>query len=208
MRNVVYFYVFDGFADWEAALALCEIRRPGEYRVRSIGLDRRPVLSMGGVTVLPDLGLDEIDAERAALVIVPGGSAWERGEIEPVSAVLRRVHAEGAVVAALCGGVLALAHAGLLDRRRHTGNYTGHIETYVPDYAGAAHYQPEALAVTDDRVITAGGVGNVEFAREVIRTLDLYDERDTAIWYALFKHAVTPPWLAPDETILPVEVRA
>ena len=194
MRNIVYFFVFDGFADWEAALALCEIRRPGDYRVRTVGLDRRPVQSMGGLTVLPDGGLDEIDVDSAVLMILPGGTLWERGEIDPVSAVLRRVHAEGATIAALCSGVLALAYAGLLDTRRHAGNYAGHIETYVPDYVGGAHYHPDALAVTDADVITAGGVGGVEFAREVIRALALYDERDTGTWYQLFKHGVPPPW--------------
>jgi putative intracellular protease/amidase len=197
MRNIVYFFVFDGFADWEAALALCEIRRPGDFRVRTVGLDRRPVQSMGGLTVLPDIAVDEIDCDRAVLLILPGGTAWERGEIDPVSAVLRRLYAEGATIGALCSGVLALAYAGLLDTRRHTGNYVGHIDTYVPDYAGSAHYDADTLAVTDDGVITSGGVGGIEFAREVIRALDLYDERDTDMWYRLFKHGVPPPWFAP-----------
>lgn len=200
MRNTVYFFVFDGYADWEAALTLCEIRRPGDFRVRTVALDRRPVQSMGGLTVLPDLSLDEIDADRALLMILPGGTAWERGEIDPVSATLKRLHAEGTTIGALCSGVLALAYAGLVDTRRHTGNYAGHIETYVPDYAGGARYDADALALTDDGVITAGGVSGIEFAREVIRALDLYDERDTEAWYRLFKHAIPPPWFvaAPD----------
>jgi len=203
MRNTVYFFVFDGYADWEAALALCEIRRPGDFRVRTVALDRRPVQSMGGLTVLPDLSLDEIEADRALLMILPGGTAWERGEIDPVSATLRRLHAEGTTIGALCSGVLALAYAGLVDTRRHTGNYAGHIETYVPDYAGGAHYDADALALTDDGVITAGGVSGIEFAREVIRALDLYDERDTEAWYRLFKHAIPPPWFVatPDEAM-------
>ena len=203
MRNTVYFFVFDGYADWEAALALCEIRRPGDFRVRTVALDRRPVQSMGGLTILPDLALDEIDIDRALLMILPGGTAWERGEIESVSAMLRRLHLEGATIGALCSGVLALAYAGLVDTRRHTGNYAGHIETYVPDYLGGAHYDADSLALTDDGVITAGGVSGIEFAREVIRALDLYDERDTEAWYRLFKHAIPPPWFvpAPDEAM-------
>ena len=203
MRNTVYFFVFDGYADWEAALALCEIRRPGDFRVRTVALDRRPVQSMGGLTILPDLALDEIDIDRALLMILPGGTAWERGEIESVSAMLRRLHLEGATIGALCSGVLALAYAGLVDTRRHTGNYAGHIETYVPDYLGGAHYDADSLALTDDGVITAGGVSGIEFAREVIRALDLYDARDTEAWYRLFKHAIPPPWFvpAPDEAM-------
>jgi len=209
MRNIVYFFVFDGFADWDAALALCEIRRPGDYRVRTVALDRRPVQSMGGLTVLPDVALDEIDDERAVLMILPGGTAWERGEIQPVSATVRRLHGSGAAIGALCSGVLALAYAGLLDTRRHTGNYAGHIETYVPDYLGSAHYDADTLAVSDDCVITSGGVGGIEFAREVIRALDLYDERDIGMWYRLFKHGVPPPWFAPaSESVETEEERA
>jgi hypothetical protein len=34
MRDTVYFLTFEGFADWQAALALCEIRRPGDWRCR------------------------------------------------------------------------------------------------------------------------------------------------------------------------------
>jgi len=197
MRNIVYFFVFDGYADWQAALALCEIRRPGDFRLRTVALDRRPVQSMGGLTVLPDAALDEIDGDRACLVLLPGGTAWERGEIERVSAVLRQLHAEGATIGALCSGVIALAYAGLLDTRRHTGNYPGHIDTYVPDYIGGAHYDADAVAVADDGVITSSSVGCIEFAREVIRALDLYDEHDTGMWYRLFKHGVPPPWFAP-----------
>jgi transcriptional regulator GlxA family with amidase domain len=205
MRNIVYFYVFDGFADWEAALALCEIRRPGDFRVRTVGVDRRPVQSMGGLTILPDLALEEVDTESAVMLILPGGTAWERGENATVSALVRLLHLQGTAVCALCGGVLALAHAGLLDTRRHTGACAGHIETYVPGYAGAAHYDPDELAVNDGGVITAGGVGSIEFAREIIRTLNLYDERDTGMWYRLFKHAVPPPWFAPADEVVEVE---
>ena len=208
MRNIVYFFVFEGFADWEAALALCEIRRPGDYRLRTVGIDRRPVRSMGGLTVLPDISLDEIDIDGAVLMILPGGTAWERGEIEPISAVVRSLHDNGVTIGALCSGVLALAYAGLLDTRRHAGNYAGHIETYVPDYAGSAHYDADSFAITHDGLITAAGVGGVEFAREVIRALDLYDERDTAMWYRLFKHGVPPPWFAPAETIESEQERA
>jgi len=196
MRNIVYFFVFDGFADWEAALALCEIRRPGDYRVRTVGFERKPVQSMGGLTILPDVALDEIEHERAVLFILPGGTAWERGEHADISALLRRLHEQGTVIGALCGGVLALAHAGLLDTRRHASNYAGYVDTYVPAYVGAALCDTTALAVTDDGVISAGGVGGIEFAREVIRTLNLYDARDTEAWYRLFKHAVPPPWIA------------
>ena len=195
MRDTVYFLVFDGFADWQAALALCEIRRPGDWRVRTVGFTLAPVTSMGGLAVQPQQALAELDSRRAAMLIVPGGHLWQRGEGEPAVAVLRRLHAAGAVVAGIDSGVLALARAGLLDRCRHTGNWPGHVASQVPGYAGAEQYDANLLAVSDGGTITASHLGSVEFAREVIRTLDLYSPAEREDWYRLFKHAL-PPWVA------------
>lgn len=195
MRNIVYLFVFDGFADWGTALALCEVRRPGDYRVRTVGLRRAPVQSMGGLAVMPDLTIEEVDSRHGALMILPGGAAWERGENAAVAERLPHWHAHGMAIGALCSGVLALARAGLLERRRHTANHPGHIDTFVPGYAGAAHYDADALAVGEHGILTASAVGGVEFAREVIRLLDLYDSRDAEAWYRLFKYGDPPSWL-------------
>lgn len=199
MRDTVYFLAFDGFADWHAAQALCEIRRPGDWRLQTVGFSLQPVLSMGGLRVLPELTLEQLEPRRAALFILPGGHLWERGHGEEAVDAARRVHAAGAPVAAVDSGVLALARAGLLDGRRHTGNWPGHVGTYVPGYAGADQYDPNVLAVSDGGVITASQLGSVEFAREVIRTLDLYNPSDREHWYRMYKHAL-PPWCADDTT--------
>ncbi|GAB2540157.1 DJ-1/PfpI family protein [Rhodanobacter koreensis] len=194
MRDTVYYLVFDGFADWQAALALCEIRRPGDWQVRTVGFSRAPVVSMGGLIVQPELSLAQLDSRCAALLIVPGGHLWQRGEGEPAVAAIRKLHAGGAPVAALDSGVLALARAGLLDACRHTGNWPGQIVSQVPGYAGAGQYDSGVLAVSDGGTITASHLGSVEFAREVIHTLDLYSPSDREHWYRLFKHAQLPPW--------------
>ncbi|OOG53272.1 DJ-1/PfpI family protein [Rhodanobacter sp. C03] len=194
MRDTVYFLVFDGFADWQAALALCEIRRPGDWRVQTVGFSRTPVTSMGGLTVQPELALAQLDLQCAALLIVPGGHLWQRGEGAAAAAAIRELHAAGAPVAAIDSGVLALARAGLLDDCRHTGNWPGQIASQVPGYAGAGQYDSEVLAVSDGGTITASHLGSVEFAREVIHTLDLYSPSDREHWYRLFKHAQLPPW--------------
>ena len=194
MRDTVYFLVFDGFADWQAALALCEIRRPGDWRVQTVGFSPAPVISMGGLAVRPDLTLAQLDGSAAALLIVPGGHLWQRGAGAAAVAAIRHLHDAGAVIAGIDSGVLALARAGLLDRCRHTGNWPGQIAGSVPGYAGAEQYDASVLAVNDGGVISASHLGSVEFAREVIRMLDLYSASDREHWYRLFKHAQLPPW--------------
>lgn len=202
MRDTVYVLVFEGFADWQVALALAEIRRPGEWEVRSVGFTREPVTSMSGLQVLPDVSTDELDLNAAALLILPGGHLWLSTQIEQAAALAHRVHDAGAPVAAIDQGVLHVARAGLLDDCRHTGNWAGQIGREVPTYTGHDQYDANVLAVSDGGVVTASHLGTIEFAREIIHTLDLYSASDREHWYRLFKHAVPPPWLVGE----PVEV--
>lgn len=196
MRDTIYVLVFDGFADWQVALALAEIRRPGEWDVRSAGFTREPVTSMSGLQVIPDVTLDELDLDAAALLILPGGHLWLSTQREQAASIARRVYEAGAPVAAIDQGVPLLARVGLLDDCRHTGNWAGQIGREVPAYRGHDQYDANVLAVSDGGVITASHLGSIEFAREIIHTLDLYNAGDREHWYRLFKHAVPPPWLA------------
>src|SRR5437660_7339638 len=75
-NKAVYFLVVPGFADWEAAHALAELRRHGHYDVQVVGLNRQPVPSMGGLIVQPTCSLEEIDSRHVAVFIVPGGDRW------------------------------------------------------------------------------------------------------------------------------------
>ena len=61
----------------------------------------------------------------------------------------------------------------------------------VPEYNDESFYVEE-LAVTDRRIITASGLGSVEFAREVIHELNIYNESDALIWFEMFKKGVIP----------------
>lgn len=196
MRDTVYVLVFDGFADWQVALALAEVRRPGDWDVRTIGFTREPVTSMSGWQVLPDLGVDQLDPHTAALLMLPGGHLWLPKHIGRVAQLARGIYDAGAPVAAIGEGVLALARAGLVDHCRHTGNWPGQLAREVPTYTGHEQYDAHVLAVSDGGVITANYLGSIEFAREVIHTLDLYSASDREHWFRLFKHAVPPPWLS------------
>jgi putative intracellular protease/amidase len=208
MRDVVYVLVFEGFADWQVALALSEVRRPGDWEVRTVGFTREPVTSMSGLRVLPDGSIDELDLDAAAMLILPGGHLWWPAQLGQIANLAFRVHSAGAPVAAIDEGVLVAARAGLIDHCRHTGNWSGHIGREVPAYTGHDQYDANELAVSDGGVITASHLGSIEFAREIIHTLDLYSTSDRGHWYRLFKHAVPPPWFAGEspEVSKPLEV--
>ena len=71
--KAVHLLVIEGFADWEPAHALAELRREGKYRVETVALTAGPVESMGGIRVLPSLRVDEVNPADVAVFILPGG---------------------------------------------------------------------------------------------------------------------------------------
>jgi putative intracellular protease/amidase len=192
MTPAVHVLVFDGFADWEPAFALAELRRSGGLEVVTLGLSSAPVRSMGGLRVMPDRSLAELDPATVRLLILPGGDLWEgeypRGELE---AVLTTLHQAGVPIAAICGATVALARAGWLDDHAHTSNELAYLERLVPEYAGASRYVA-ALAVRDRGLITASGVGPTEFAREIFEELQIFSAAERPVWYHLFKHGRWP----------------
>lgn len=194
MAVQVHVLVFDGFADWEPSYALAELRRWGHHEVVTVGFSREAITSMGGLRVLPDRTLADVQGEEVRILIVPGGDLWEREGAYPraeLEMLLARVMAAERPIAAICGATVALARAGLLDERRHTSNAPSYLSKTVPSYGGAAQYE-SALAVRDREIITASGLGAVDFAREIFAELRLFSPANAALWFDMFKHGKLP----------------
>lgn len=188
----IYLLVVDGFADWEPAHAVAELRRHGGYRVETVGLTLDPVTSMGGLRVLPSTTVAAVDVTDVAALILPGGDRWERGPLEPeLEQLLRRVDAADIPLAAICAATAVVARAGLLRGRRHTSNGLEYLRAQAPAYSEAANYV-DAPAVRDRHLITASGLGDVEFARELMEELDVLTAADRALWARMFRSAKLP----------------
>jgi putative intracellular protease/amidase len=188
----VYLLVFDGFADWEPAHAVAELRRSGNYRVESVALTRSPVESMGGVRVLPSMTVSEVEPDDVAVFILPGGDWWEGTTVDvEIEQLLKRLDARHVPIAAICGATVAICRSGLLRGRRHTSNGLQYLRSHVPGYASAANYV-DVPAVRDRGLITATGLGDVEFAREIFEELDVLSADDRALWAQMFRSASLP----------------
>jgi putative intracellular protease/amidase len=190
--KAVYLLVVEGFADWEPAHAVAELRRQGQYRVEAVGLTSDPVQSMGGIRVLPSTTVTDVDPADVAAFILPGGDRWESSPIEPeIEQLLNRLDGKGVPIAAICGATVAIARLGLLRGRRHTSNGLEYLRSNVHGYADAAQYV-DAPAVRDRGLITASGLGDVEFARELFEELDVLSAEDRSAWADIFRSARLP----------------
>lgn len=194
MKSAAYLLIFDGLADWEPAHALCEINKSGQFDVMTVGFSATPISTMAGLKLTPDLTIDDLSPATASILILPGGDMWEKRSDGKIKALLRRLHEDKVPIAAICGATLEIARAGLTHGIRHTSNGKEYLQAMVPDYQDGDWYVDQ-LAVADKNIITASGLGSVDFAREVIEQLHLYREADTQIWFKMFKHGVIPAGL-------------
>jgi len=191
LRSKAYVLIFDGLADWEPALATCEIGKSGKLEVVGVGFSKETVVTMGGFRICPDIALEDVDVDEAALFILPGGEMWERGGSAEVRELLGRLRSRGVPVAAICGATLEVVRAGLTRGVRHTSNALGYLKAMLPEYADGDFYEDKP-ALSDGNLITASGLGSVEFAYEIVRLLKIYNEEEALELYEMFKHGVVP----------------
>lgn len=166
--------VYDTLADWEVGYLLVELRTgryTGErFDVVTVAESLEPVTTMGGMRIAPDMVVDDLDPAQSSLLILPGAAIWDEGGGAPFVAAAGRFLDAGVPVAAICGATGGLAHAGLLDERRHTSAAPEYL-AYV-GYGGADNYV-DARAVADGGLITAGPQSPVQFARATLEYLEL-----------------------------------
>ncbi|KKB78759.1 hypothetical protein VW35_09640 [Devosia soli] len=117
---------------------------------------------------LPIVDTARFQLQQGGVVVVTGGPALEGGSAPDIGEALRQSLANGAVVAGICGGTIALARAGLLDDVAHTSNGPGYLEQHAPGYAGRSCYVDQSPALRDVNIITAPAPSPASFAYEVL----------------------------------------
>lgn len=189
---MVYVYVLDTLADWELGQVLAELSsRPGFLKRRAAPLSQNRRLLQGA---RPHDGRADHPARPlpgrhrgggGGHAAFAGGGNLERPQAQRRPRKGGQFLSAGAAVAAICGATAALADFGLLDRRPHTSNGPGFLDTVCARYAGQKYYV-DAPAAADGGLITAGSAGALPWAKEIIRYLDVFEPDTLEAWYAYF----------------------
>jgi putative intracellular protease/amidase len=185
--GIAHVCIYDTLADWEVGYLLVELRTGrftgSPWNIVTVAESREPITTMGGVRILPDTLLDDLDPASSNLLILPGADLWDAGGGQPFSKAAARFLEAGVPVAAICGATAGLARACLLDRRHHTSAAAEYLA--ATGYAGA-HYYVNERAVVDGDLITAGPQSPVQFARATLRHIGLASEQTLEAYEAVF----------------------
>ena len=115
-----------------------------------------PVMATEGYRIESEDRLDHVNPGDVELLIIPGGDITQIDTPE-VWKYLKSVHDLGGRIAAICAGVDVVEHAGLLEG----------IESTLSG---------EKDVVTSDRITTSRANGYVDFAIEVAKQLELFED--------------------------------
>jgi len=177
MNNTVYLYVFDTMSDWEIGYLTAELNSGRYYKkgldpskIVTVGIEKTPVTTMGGLKILPDIKLDECSIESTDALILPGGDTWTETIHQPILKIVERCLKEGILVAAICGATMGLAQTGLLNSHWHTSNDLEYLKMICPTYTGEKY-----------------GIAPLEFSVHVLKSLGVFSSKTLDAWYSLNK---------------------
>lgn len=189
----VYVYVLDTLADWEIGHVTAELHSRRFFKkdapqvaVKTVGISREPVKTMGGLTVIPDGILDDVEIAETSVLLLPGADTWDDPKQTAVIEKAGMLLSAGGTACGICGATVALAAAGLLDHRPHTSNGVGFLDMFCPGYRGQSFYV-DAPSVADGNLITAGSTGGLLRAKQIIQRLGVFQENTLASWYDFFR---------------------
>ncbi|HWQ66225.1 MAG TPA: type 1 glutamine amidotransferase family protein [Methanospirillum sp.] len=191
MTRIIYLFILDTMADWEPGYVLAELGSgrffqfpEKRYQLLLCGRTREPITTMGGVHLVPDLSIEEIQPGADHVLILPGADTWLDPIQAPVLEMVRKLLETDMVIAAICGATMGLAQTGLLNNRKHTSNDLQALKMFCPEYSGDTFYTNEP-AITDGNLITATGLAPIDFAKQIFIRLNVMKESTLNAWYLL-----------------------
>lgn len=190
MTPTAHVAVYDSFADWEVGHLMVELRTGRftgtPWQVVTVAEEVRPVTTMGGLRILPDLGLDDLEPAESELLVLAGADFWDAGGGTSFAETAAQFLDADVPVAAICGATAGLARAGLLDHRPHTSAAPEYLA--ATGYAGGPLYRDER-AVAADGLVTAGPQSPVQFAVATLGLLGLASQHTRDAYEGVFHRA-------------------
>ena len=169
-----YVLLYDGFVQFEIVLALLLLKDKSE--IITVTVDEREVSCHEKLRVVADLTPEEVNPDSVDLLLIPGGEPATYKDRMNVNRLIREIHRQGKLIAAICGGPEFLANAGIIKGKRIAH---GHSEEYAQEVFKDSIITDDDVVV-EGNIITARGQAYAEFAVEVYRQLGFFDSEEEA----------------------------
>ena len=160
---MLYMFLAEGFEEIEALATLDVIRR-ADIKIQTVGVTGDVVIGSHGISVMADVGLDDIEYEGLEGIVLPGGlpGTTNLESCDKVIEYTEYAFDNSLMVSAICAAPSILGHLGILKGKKATC-YPG----YEPELTGAT--ATDEFVVRDDNVITGKGAGAaIDFGLKIV----------------------------------------
>lgn len=188
MKKEILFLLLDRWSDWEAAYLSVGIHMLTDenYCVKTVAVDNKEVLSIGGFKTVCDYNLSTLPEDYEALILI-GGLSWRKDSYEDIEKIVNQCLEKNKILGAICDAAGFLGTIGVLNNIKHTCNDLDDLKKWAGEkYLGENKFISK-MAVSDNRVITANGTASLEFAKEVLLSLECTPNEVVEKWYQFHK---------------------
>lgn len=190
--KTIYIYVLDTLADWELGYITAELNSRRFFKehapslmIKTVNYSKQPITTMGGIEIIPDCLVEDIEISENNVLLLPGADTWDDPKHNDILISAKDMLSTGGTVGAICGATVAIANMGLLNDKPHTSNGSGFLEMFSPVYKGQELYLDQP-SVSADNLITANSTGALLWTRQIIDSLDVFEQETLSAWYNYF----------------------
>ncbi|MEI2664110.1 DJ-1/PfpI family protein [Rossellomorea sp. LJF3] len=174
------FLLYDHYVDWEIS-PLSYIFSVTNVEIETAALQEE-VTHSGKFRIRVDRTLNECRVSDYDILVIPGGDPEPLLEEEALLNLIREFDQENKWIAAICGASTLLGKSSVLRNRLYS---TSIDITEFPSCFDPV-YQSKADTTVCENLITAEGSAYVEFAVEVGKQLNLFNDREDELETMLF----------------------
>ena len=154
-----------------------------EFEVKTVGFNKEPVLTLGGLTIVPDYSISEVDFNASTALLLPGSSTWGSKENQEILEKAQECLNKNILVGAICGATLALADYGILDKFKHTSNSLEYLKFLLQKLCRTELVMFVLISVLDRNLVTASSAGSLEWTKNILKSLNVYSDKKITAFY-------------------------
>ncbi|MBS4538473.1 DJ-1/PfpI family protein [Clostridium sp. D2Q-11] len=174
--NICILY-YDGFCEFEVVISAIQFKD----NYFTVALEDKVYISEEKQKFLPDRIIDQLNPEEVDLLIIPGGNPSYLYENLKLKEFIKQIDKKNKYIAGICAGTYLMASYGLLKNKRCTGGSSGVDITREDMSIFNDSIVVQEDVVMDGNMITATGQSFVEFAFELGKLMNVYENDEEAI---------------------------
>lgn len=186
--KTILFVILDQYADWEVAYLSSAIYMlgNGNYEVKTVSLTKDIVKSIGGFRVVPDYDIQSVPNDYEGLILI-GGMTWRNPTSQQIKPLVDNALKNNKILGGICDASAFLGTVGALNNVYHTSNDFKDLKSWAGiSYTGEDNYISKQ-SISDKNIITANGTATLEFAKDVLITLNVAPMEKILDWYNFHK---------------------